>query len=643
MINMKNTRKNEIRKEQASSHASKRRFNFEFTEKNNKLLAFTFFVALWLLLTFFESAQLYRIQDLSLFLNTKMFFKDMMQAPAGFLSYVGCFLVQFFYYPALGATIYVAMLYAVYFLVRKVFNISSRWSLTALVPVAFLLASNISMGYWIFYIKLQGYFYVAVVGVIFMLLAMWAYKKLPLWIRFLFLVLWTLLAYPLLGVYALAGTFFMGLFALCGSEKPLARASLFVLSLALVAATPALFYGNVYLSTTLPLSYGAGIPAYQWTLFSDVALNDKLLIVWKQWLPFILLFITLSLYSVFANKNIECKKVTEKYTVCQLLLVISLVLVTYCFWYNDKNYKIELEQNHAIWNENWERVAQLAKGCDTPTRLIVINKNIALLNLGRAGEEIFKYPDGSALPESSVKVRLVQNGGKMAYYRYGFFNFCYRWCVEDAVEYGWKVEFLKHAIRSLVASEQYNTARHYVEILKCTLFHSAWAERFEKIINNPKLANSMPEISVPRKFFSYINTLDVDESHIEAYILTQLTSNRYVNPSLLSLEASLVHALISKNPQKFWNSIINYLSANKNMLRIPTHYQEAMLLYANIDRRADISKFKFDKEIQNKFQEFSKMTKKYKGTSNELAPYFKKDFGDTYWYYYFFVRDLKSN
>ena len=640
---MEKTKKSETNAGQATTSAAKGRFNFAFTEKTAKRAILAFFVILWLVLAFFESVQLYRIQDQSLFLFTGRFFKEMMEAPAGLLSYIGCFLIQFFYYPALGAAIYVALLYAVYILVRKVFDIPSRWSLMALLPVALLVATNMFMGYWIYYMKLQGYFYVALVGVIFMLLALWAYKKMPLFAKFAFVVLWTLAAYPLLGVYALVGTLFMGLCTLCGKEKIAVRLSLFALSLALVAAIPAFYFGNVYLSTSFPLSYGAGIPAYQWTLVSDYGFLDKLLVLWKLWLPFILLFVVLLLYTVFADRVAENDKLTKRYSICQVLLLVCTLLVTWGFWYYDKNFRIEIEQNKAMWDEDWERVARLAKQTENPTRLIVINKNIALLHLGRAGEEMFHYSDGSALPVSSVKVRLTQNGGKMAYYQYGIFNFCYRWCVEDAVEHGWKIDFLKHSVRSLIASGQYKTARHYIEILKRTLFHASWAENYEKIIENPKIIDKYPDIAFPRLLFSYKNTLAVDDSHIEAYILTQLTSGRYVNPSPVCTEASLMHALIRKDTQTFWNTVVNYLSTHKNQLRIPTHYQEALLLYANIDRRADISKFKFDKAIQQRFQEFIKLTKQHKGRSKDLAPYFKDAFGNTYWYYYFFIRDIKSN
>ena len=492
---MKNTGNNETKARKASSRATEKRFNFAFTDKTAQRTTLIFFVALWLLLTFFEPAQLYRIQDLSLFLNTELFFKEMMTMPAGLLSYIGCFLVQFFYYPAVGAAIYVALLYVTYLLVRKVFNIPRRWSLLALVPVVFLLATNVFMGYWIYYMKLQGYFYVAILGVISVLLALWAYKKLPLWAKYLFVILWTLSGYPLFGIYALVATLFMGLHTLCGKEKLAMRLSLFVLTLALIAAIPAFFFYNVYTSTSFVLSYGAGTPAYLWSIFSKVNFFDRVQMIMETWLPFVLLFLTMLLFTLLADKVVETEKIAKRYTVCQALLMVGVLSVTYLFWYNDENFKVELEQNQAIWDEDWERVARLAKVSGTPTRLIVMNKNMALLHLGRAGEEMFKYPDSSAAHASSVNVRLAQTGGKMAYYQYGMFNFCYRWCVEDAVDYGWKVEFLKLSIRSLVASGQYNTARRYIDILKHTTFHASWAEEYAKIIENPKLIEKYPEIT----------------------------------------------------------------------------------------------------------------------------------------------------
>ena len=635
---MKNTNPNEAGVEQAVPQKPKK--SFSFTEKIIKRLSLMFFAVVWLLLAFYESAQLFRVHDLSLFLFTEQFFKEMMTAPAGLLSYIGCFFIQFFYYPVLGATIYVAMLVAVYCLVRKVFAVSARWSLTALLPVVFLLSSNMFMGYWMYYNKLQGLFYIAVIGTIFVLLAMWVCKKLPIWAKFLFVALWTVVGYPLFGIYALVGSFLMALQALCGKGNIVARVALMLLSLALVGIIPSLAYGTLYTSTSQPLMYFAGVPAYQFSLASEAWFVKR---VWMLWLPYVLLFVTMLLFTIFSDRAAEGKKITDRYTICQAVLCVAIVAATWGFWYSDSNFRTELKQHRAMWDEDWERVAELGKVSGVPTRLIVMNRNMALLRLGRAGEDMFRYPDGSSVPKSTMNVRLVQTDGKMAYYQYGRFNFCYRWCVEDAVEFGWKVEYLKLAVRSMIASGQFKTAHRYVEILKRTLFHKSWAEKYEKMLHSPKLAEKDPAISFPRLMFKYQDTLDVDESHIEAYLLNQMTSNLFVNPTPVCTEASLMHALIRKDTQLFWNAVVEYLN-NHKQLRIPTHYQEALLLYANIDRRADVSKFKFDKKVEQRFRDFSKLTSKFKGMSEEqMAPYFKDDFGDTYWYFYFFVRDIKSN
>ncbi|MBQ5663705.1 MAG: hypothetical protein IIV19_04660, partial [Bacteroidaceae bacterium] len=61
---MKNTPKNETKAQRSASSAAGKRFNFTFTEKHAKQATLLFFVVLWLLLAFFESVQLYRIQDL---------------------------------------------------------------------------------------------------------------------------------------------------------------------------------------------------------------------------------------------------------------------------------------------------------------------------------------------------------------------------------------------------------------------------------------------------------------------------------------------------------------------------------------------------------------------------------------------------
>ena len=114
-----------------------------FWEKSISLIQYVlvplFFFTLWAVLAFYESALLERTESLSLFLFDSIYFENMLSVPAGLLSYLGCFLIQFFHYPALGAALYVLLLALVYHLTRKVFDIPARHALLALVPVIAIL------------------------------------------------------------------------------------------------------------------------------------------------------------------------------------------------------------------------------------------------------------------------------------------------------------------------------------------------------------------------------------------------------------------------------------------------------------------------------------------------------------------------
>ena len=325
-----------------------------------------------------------------------------------------------------------------------------------------------------------------------------------------------------------------------------------------------------------------------------------------------------------------------------------LVGFSYLFWYSNVNFRIENKQNRAMWNEEWEEVAELARKTDEPTRQVVMNKNIALLKLGRLGNEMFTFPEGSADIEASIPVRLAQTGGKMAYYLYGKFNFCYRWCVEDAVEYGWRIEYLKHAVRSMLLSGEYGLAQRYINILKRTKFYADWACEMEKYVQHPESISRNRDFSMPLSMTCYEDFLDVDESYVEAYLTKNLTNSTDAM-SRTYVEAALGSALTRKDAKSFWFFISYYVNELK-MNTLPKHYQEAVLLFVNVDkgRTVQVPQAFLDKFISvstnSKMKKFMQRVSQYKGMSEEeMAPYFKDEFGDTYFYFYFFVRNIKTN
>ena len=847
------------------------------------LFAVLFFVAVWALLVFCEPALLFRVNELSVFLYDNLFYEEMMAVPAGILYYVASWLVQFFYIPVLGATVYVALLVLVYWLTYRVFDIPPRRRLLAMLPVVALLATNTQLGYWIFYLKIPGYYYVALLGVLLSLLAAWVVKRSHFCLQPFLVAAWVAFAYPCIGVYALVSGIVMGIHALCravaGRESAarVAVSSLALAAAALMAYLVPPYYYERYTTVPLEEMYAVGLPVSQWKsehvpdneykkevvsviadvngrvgypmarvltkfrlnidgsfsqkaiktakdeLFSSTEINhpvagkkytisfvakdgrefyfneaaggisfveradgaavpetghfecasderykDVLLfrtsrgkyLAWNKegdggavkysvglvpspdgcnarcamvklkkddgvrvsdnselfglvnlvvldganglvfvpgfdgtglvgssvaqfndshtsalrieevgfkplpfsldmqersmwfnvevyWIPFCLLLLSFVLLAVVSLVPQCCKPGLWQGAVW-LLAVVSLAGFCRLFWYDNENFSIENKQNRAMWNEDWEKVASLSREVEVPTRQVVMNRNIALLKLGRSGAEMFSYPEGSADIEASVPVRLAQTGGKMAYYQYGKFNFCYRWCVEDAVEYGWRIEYLKHAVRSMLLSGEYRIAQRYIDILKRTKFYSAWACEMEQYVKAPESIERNRAFAMPLSMGCYDDFLDVDESYVEAYLTKNLT-NATAEMSRTYVEAALTSALTRKDAKSFWfflNYYVNELKANS----LPRHYQEAVLLFLNVDkgRTVQVPKAFLEKFISlgtnTRMNKFMQLVSKHKGKSEEeMAPYFKEDFGDSYFYFYFFVRNIKTN
>ena len=94
----------------------------------------------------FESDLLWRVQMYNLFLDTPLFFRELMVEPGGMLSYLGCYFTQFFYHPWLGVLMLCGWWLLLMWLTKRAFRIADNWTVLALIPVScYLLVSEIPM------------------------------------------------------------------------------------------------------------------------------------------------------------------------------------------------------------------------------------------------------------------------------------------------------------------------------------------------------------------------------------------------------------------------------------------------------------------------------------------------------------------
>ena len=428
-----------------------------------------------------------------------------------------------------------------------------------------------------------------------------------------------------------------------------------VFALFLIAAVPQVYYQRFFEMTLRTYVYVAGLPSLR---FSQDIFTEYRLPYYAIILAFaILVAVSACEGFAFARKL----KLWFRSAIALVLVFLDIVGVSKS-WYHDANFQKELAMYHAIEDLDWERVLTIARDGASdvkPTRQIVMFKNLALFRLGRAGDEMFFYPEGATPQNAPWRVHMAQIGGKLVYFHYGKENFCYRWCMEDGVEFGWKVETFKLMARNSLLNREWIVARKYLDLLKKTLFHRQWAEHYEALIQTPdafdlrKLEASvkagkpllgerdLKEFEPIMHLMSYPNRLDGDNTLVEMYLMQTFAHGNGDDP--LFQEMTLISAMQMKDIDLFWPRFMRYATMHPN-IHMPRHYQEAAYLYGHLEDKVNISRMPFDPEVRNSYDRFMEFNKQCGPMSEEQkAIAFYPQFGSTFYYFYFLVRNQKTN
>ena len=180
------------------------------------------------------------------------------------MKYVGAWLTQLFYHPALGAGVLIAIWILIFFVGAKAFRLRGNATALMILPVACLLTSVVDLGYWIYISTIRGYWFSQSVGYLIMLLLLWVARSTP---RKWHLA-WYLLAaciYPVLGWFAL-------LFILCLAliEKPTWRECL---GIVLLVFTASIWHTQVYSNLKSDDVALAGFPRFETPMDSSPHLS----------------------------------------------------------------------------------------------------------------------------------------------------------------------------------------------------------------------------------------------------------------------------------------------------------------------------------------------------------------------------------
>lgn len=587
--------------------------------------------AAWMLLTY-ESDMLWKAQELNLFLDTPLFFQQQTVTSGWLLTWLGTWFTEFFYHPWQGVMLLLAWWALLMWLAARAFRIPAKWALVLAIPVAALLASDVQQGYWLYYQKLRGYFFAATIGSTVAVSSVWLFRMLPSrwWLRPVYVVLSCGVLYVLTGFYGLLATLLAAVITwrLTDTDRT-QRIVTTAVALLSIAGWPLLCYRYVFCQTSMADIFYTGLPSFA----ADKSYPE-------YFAPFVVLALSLLVMAATYRRQRQTEVVRPVWWLAiQLLLAAAIVMgVNHC-WYKDYNYHKELKMMRCMEQLDWEGMrAEGASLDDEPTRAIVVMRNLALFRLGVQGSTMYHYRTGGKACDAPFPVAMTQVVGVPLYYHYGQYNFSYRWCMEFGVELGWRAEYLKYMTRSALVAGDLRVAGKYIEQLRHTRFHGEWADRYARLAANSKALHADPEFVPIFHLAASDDFMSSDATVIEKFLMTQFANRNSSDP--LFHEQAVYAALWTKDIATFWRCFFRYANSHIGQ-PMPTHLQEAAYLYGHLEHNVDISHMPFDQHVINSYNELMQQARQYEHLGEEgMANALYARFGNTFYYDYYFVRNL---
>ena len=561
------------------------------------LLAFMSF-AVYIL--YINQEVLYTAHDRSEFIFGTPFFNTLMSKPFGLMQYVGAWLTQFFFKPALGSVIIVAIWLLIFFVGTKAFRLQGSASALMLLPVACLLTSIVDLGYWIYISTIRGYWFSQSIGYLVMLLLLWIARSTPRKWHLIWYVL-GFFAYPVLGWFALV-------FVLClvFADKTTWREYLGII---LLIFTASIWHTQLYSNLKFDDVVFAGLPRFETPSDTSPHLSY----------PFWILGAVSLLIPL-------CSKYLTKWFVPVLCSVVG-ICYTWTEMYYDQNYIDEMRMVRYAESDNWKDVLKLAEENKRPTSTMMFLKNVALMNEGGLLVRSFKLGNDAVNINNpdSLHVSLLDIASPLVYYNYGMINEAIRLNFENAIQAGFAPFYLKVLSRCALAVGDDKLLERYSTILHHRPFYDNWEPdpASEKI---KELQKCYPD-----------ELTGVENS--DSYIVNSI-SLWYDSDSKVASEQALFYSMLRCDSRRFWTSLRNYVKVHMNE-QFPLHAQEAYILYMDKAPEEKRMMIPVEQTVYDRYKQFwNTLESKAKPgmTIEKVGEEMREEYGDTYWWYNIFGR-----
>ena len=618
-----------------------------------------FAVLSWFFLYVRNADTMYFLQDRGWWNSTRLFFDTCTSVPGGLLAWAGAYLTQFFYYPALGSAMLIALWLVTFWLAKYAFRIADEWSFLLLIPVAALLCSDIQLGYWVYILVDVDYVFYHPLGLLAALVL-----SLPFW-RLLpvrnkirqgiardWIVMVAALFYYPLGIYALLASVLTALQTLSNSPlkgensgessakdaSPLRGGlvgSLLLLLLTLWLVPMLETAGSHLMRPDQPWMYG--FRKFELDELRDYSLE----------IPFYVALIFPMLFPFFGRLRMG------KLLVSQGVMLVTAVAMFLCLQardFTDYNFHAEMRMQRAVEECRWGDVLTEAARVKGPvTREMVMLRNIALINRGELCSKCYTYNNESippAIVSDSIHIRISDQAADLIYYNFGETVFAIRRAMERCMHFGYSYYTLRMLAQCAIVNGEAENARRYLRLLCRTTFQRKWVEETVPYVDGGKPLQENERFRMPLRLYNEGSELvGTDDKYVELTIIKKWMYTITEDP--VAQEVALGCAMMMRDRRCFWSQVQQHYNINP-AAPFPTHVQEAMLfeVYELKTPGVNLSFVKFDERVVERYKAFINRLNQLAGqgmNEKQIGRALRPEFGDTYMWDYSVLREVQTN
>ena len=541
------------------------------------------------------------------------FYTNLGLQPGVLLPILGSVLTQVSGLPVLGVLLVLLSLACLTSLVKKLCG--DR--MVSFIPAvaAFLFIAGFDYSLYVF--RAQGLLFSQTLGLIFATLpVLWWVRTESTSLKSVIPILIAVVGYPLIGAYSLVSLLAIAIKALCG--KKWLPAIVAVFSGVLIP----LFYTHlVFTHIDTHYTFYAGFP------YMDFVDNHR------RFIPLAIAVVSLVMLPSLEFRKAESAKVS-------MAIVAALLVCLGVFPYWNRNFHLEIAMQHSIEKNDWDRTAKLAWKSAHPSRIIVMYRNIALMNSGELCDRMFAYPNESVNIDTPAQISQTEVCAPVVFFYNGLINYSTRWAWEMSMMFQRTLERYKYQAKVALFTQQENPelVEKYLKIIGRNMYQRRWVRKYRSMLHDPSLLERDPEYRMFRQLdafeeLKYMSSAVVENTILNHYMLQE-------DPKGVMLDASLAAAMTSKDIDTFWYYYDRLLETGR---KIPVHVGEAAILFAYIGRnQAEIDAVARDLGGQNSptVRRFINFSSQASAGDVESC---RNNYGDTYWYYSYFVKSITTD